>query len=282
MNNFETISHTWSTIYATIIENAVNYGPRVIGGLLILWLGMKAIAMIEKLLEKSLQKTTIDVSLGSFIVSIASIFVKIMLFISVAGMFGIETTSFIAILGAAWLAVGMALQGSLSNFASGVMILFFKPYKIGDLIEINGVLWNVKEITAFTTNLLSPENKFIVVPNSLATANNIVNYSKEWKIRVDVSVGVSYDADLKQTKKILLQVITEEKHVLTSPKPSVAVNELGDSSVNLIVRAYTKPTHYWDVFFGLTESCKIALDEHNINIPYPHQVVHLHDHSKEK
>ena len=269
-----------SEIWSMIRDKVIEFWPKILLAVVVLRVWLRLIKLAVKIIDKSMQKT--DASLRHFIESLVAVWLKIMLFIAVAGMFGVETTSFVAMLWAAWLAVWLALQWSLANFASGVLVLFFKPYQIGDLVELNSVLGNVKTISMFTTNIITPENKLVIIPNSLATSGNIVNYTTEGKIRVDVNVGVSYEADLSETKKVLENVLSKQDNILTEPKSAVLINELGDSSVNLIVRAFAKPEHYWDVFFGLTEKAKISLDENNIEIPYPHQVVHWHDKSPAK
>ena len=174
-----------------------------------------------------------------------------MLFISVASMIGIQTTSFVAVLGAAGLAIGLALQGTLANFAGGVLCLLFKPYKIGDLISAQGELGVVKEIQIFTTVLLSPENKTIIVPNGSMMNGNIINITNEGKIRVDLIIGISYDSDIKKAKKILLDVMAADSRILKDPAAFVGVKELGDSAINSAVRPWCDPVHYWDVHFDI-------------------------------
>jgi len=194
------------------------------------------------------------------------------LIIVVISRLGVDVTTFAAVIAAAGLAIGMALQGSLANFAGGVLIMIFKPYKIGDLIEAQGVLGVVKEIEIFTTKLTTPQNKLAIVPNGTMANGNIINYTAEGLIRVDLTVGVGYDEDIKKTKEVLLKVLTDNDVVLKDPAPSVSVEALGESSVDFAVRPFCKPEHYWDVYFGTLENCKLALDEAGIEIPYPHSV----------
>ena len=198
-----------------------------------------------------------------------------MLFISVASMIGIQTTSFVAVLGAAGLAIGLALQGTLANFAGGVLCLLFKPYKIGDLISAQGELGVVKEIQIFTTILLSPENKTIIVPNGAMMNGNIINISREGKIRVDLTIGISYDSDIRLAKEVLTKVLNADERVLKDPAPFVGVSELADSAINLAVRPWCAPEHYWDVYFESLENCKIALDEAKVTIPFPQVDVNM-------
>ena len=219
-----------------------------------------------------MSKQNYDESLEKFLLYLIGWILKIILIISVLGTVGVETTSFAAILAAAGLAIGMALQGSLGNFAGGVLIMIFKPFKIGDLIEAQGELGVVKEIEIFTTKVLSPTNKEIIIPNGALSNGNITNYTSEGKLRVDLTIGVSYDADIKQTKELLLKVLTDNPKVLKDPAPSVNVSELADSSVNFAVRPYASVADYWDVYFGTIETCKLALDAAGIEIPYPHSV----------
>jgi small conductance mechanosensitive channel len=186
---------------------------------------------------------------------------------------GVETTSFAAIIASAGLAIGLALQGSLGNFAGGVLIMIFKPFKIGDLIEAQGEIGVVKEIEIFTTKLIGLSNKVIIIPNGSLSNGNIINYSQQGTRRVDLTIGVSYEADIKQTKEVLLNILTSHPKVLKDPAPNVTVSELADSSVNFAVRPWSKTEHYWDVYFEVTEAVKLELDKAGIDIPYPHQVI---------
>lgn len=254
------------------IEFVTEYGPKILGAILIYIIGSWIIKRILKLVKKVMNKSNYDESLQRFLLNLISWALKILLILAVIGKLGVETTSFAAILAAAGLAVGLALQGSLSNFAGGVLIMIFKPYKIGDLIEAQGVLGAVKEIEIFTTKLITPENKLAIVPNGAMANGNIVNYTAEGKIRVDTVIGVAYEEDIKKTKEVLMNVLTSQQKVLKDPAPSVNVLELADSSVNFAVRPFCKPEDYWDVYFATYEGCKLALDEAGIEIPYPHEV----------
>ncbi len=232
------------------------YGVKILSAIAIFWIGLKLIGYIDRLIDTALKKAKIDESLRKFLESLSSAFLKIALVVVTLGVFGVEPNSFLAIFGAAGLAVGLALQGSLANFASGVMILFFKPYKIGDFVTINGNKGTVKQIAIFDTTLITPDHKTVIIPNSLITSNNIINGSRQGNTRVDVSVGISYDADIKKAKEVLTKIITDHPLALSHNGSGVFVSELADSSVNLIVRAYTKPPHYRTVFFDLTEQTK--------------------------
>ncbi|MRH99925.1 mechanosensitive ion channel [Kriegella sp. EG-1] len=254
------------------IEFVTEYGPKVIGAILIYIIGSWIISKLIGVLRKGMLKKDYDESLQKFLLNLVSWALKIFLIIMVISKLGVETTSFAAIIAAAGLAIGLALQGSLSNFAGGVLLIIFKPYKIGDLVEAQGTLGVVKEIEIFTTKLVTPDNKLAIVPNGAMANGNIINYTAEGKMRVDTVIGVGYDEDIKKTKEVLLEVLTSNPKVLKDPAPSVNVMELADSSVNFAVRPYCTPEHYWDVYFATYENCKIALDKAGIEIPYPHAV----------
>ena len=261
-----------------IVHYAKLYAPKLILAIVVLIIGMMVIKQIVKAVRKVMSKRDMEPSLQSFLGSLCSWILKILLFVAVLEMVGVATTSFIAILGAAGLAIGLALQGTLANFAGGVLLLIFKPYKVGDLIESQGVLGVVKEIQIFNTILLTPENKTGILPNGAVMNDKIINYVEEGKIRVDLTIGISYDANIKQAKEILSQLMNNNDKVLKDPGCTVDVSELADNSVNLAVRPWCKPEHYWDVYFGVLEEAKIKLDEANIGIPYPQRDVHIYNH----
>lgn len=249
-----------------------EYAPSVVTALVILIVGLFAIKFIVNSSGKIMDKRGVDITLQKFLLNLGSWILKILLFITVISQLGVATTSFAAIVAAAGLAVGLALQGSLANFAGGVLIMIFRPIKIGDLIEAQGEIGVVKEIEIFTTKLTGLSNKEIIIPNGSLSNGNIVNYSTEGTRRVDLVVGVSYDSDIKQTKDVLMNILTSNDKVLKDPKPSVTVLALADSSVNFAVRPWCKTEHYWDVFFETTENVKLELDKAGIEIPYPHRV----------
>lgn len=254
------------------IELVKEFGPKLITALLIYIVGMWVVKKIIGGTRKVMSKSKYDESLQKFLLNLLSWSLKIFLIIIVISRLGVDVTTFAAVIAAAGLAVGLALQGSLSNFAGGVLLMIFKPYRIGDLIEAQGVLGVVKEIEIFTTKMVTPQNKLAIVPNGAMANGNIINYTTEGKMRVDTVIGVGYGEDIKKTKEVLLNVLTSNPKVLKEPAPSVNVMELADSSVNFAVRPFCKPEDYWDVYFGTYENCKIALDEAGIEIPYPHQV----------
>ncbi|MBF4983687.1 mechanosensitive ion channel [Nonlabens mediterrranea] len=258
------------------IENitgyALEYGVPLLKAILIYIIGAFIIKKLVKLVSKLMDKREYDVTLKKFLTNLMKWILTILLIVTVAGTLGIETASFAAILAAAGLAIGLALQGSLSNFAGGVLILIFKPYKIGDLIEAQGELGAVKEIDILVTKLITPQNKLAIIPNGPMANGNVVNYSAEGKMRVDTTVGIGYGENMKQAKEALLSMLESNPKVLKDPAPSVNVSELADSSVNLAVRPYCKPEDYWDVYFWTIENTKLTLDKENIEIPYPHAV----------
>ena len=254
------------------LDLAKEFGPKLITALLIYLVGMWIIKKITGGTRKVMSKSKYDESLQRFLLNLFSWALKIFLIIIVISRLGVDVTTFAAVIAAAGLAVGLALQGSLSNFAGGVLLMIFKPYRIGDLIEAQGVLGVVKEIEIFTTKMVTPQNKLAIVPNGAMANGNIINYTAEGKMRVDTVIGVGYGEDIKKTKEVLLKVLTDNPKVLQDPAPSVNVMELADSSVNFAVRPFCKPQDYWDVYFATHENCKLALDAAGIEIPYPHQV----------
>lgn len=275
MENTEEAMMQMQELSMKAYELGLEYAPKVALAVITLIIGLWVISMIGKLLHLSMEKSKVDPTLIPFLSSLVSWVLKILLFISVASMIGIATTSFIAVLGAAGLAIGLALQGSLSNFAGGVLIMIFKPYKVGDLIEAQGQLGVVKEVQIFNTILTSPQNKQVIMPNGAVSNGAIVNYSAEGKIRVDLSIGIAYNANIPQAKEVIMTVLKNHPKVMQDPAPFVGVVELADSSVNLAVRPHCHPSDYWDVFFDINEQMKTALDENNITIPFPQRDVHL-------
>lgn len=275
MENTEEAMMQMQELSMKAYELGLEYAPKVALAVITLIIGLWVISMIGKLLHLSMEKSKVDLTLIPFLSSLVSWVLKILLFISVASMIGIATTSFIAVLGAAGLAIGLALQGSLSNFAGGVLIMIFKPYKVGDLIEAQGQLGVVKEVQIFNTILTSPQNKQVIMPNGAVSNGAIVNYSAEGKIRVDLNIGIAYNANIPQAKEVIMAVLKNHPKVMQDPAPFVGVVELADSSVNLAVRPHCHPSDYWDVFFDINEQMKTALDENNITIPFPQRDVHL-------
>ena len=255
---------------------AVNYLPKLATALLVLILGLWIINTFVRFLKKTMNKRGVDPSLIPFTSSLINVVLKAMLLISVASMIGIQTTSFVAILGAAGLAVGLALQGSLANFAGGVLILLFKPFKVGDVIETQGFLGSVTSIQIFNTVLNTPDNKKIIIPNGAVSSGAITNFSAEEKRRVDMEFGIGYSDDIKKAKETLLKIISSDERIISEPAaPFVAVKELADSSVNIVVRVWVNASDYWGVFFDMQENAKLTFDKEGISIPFPQRDVHL-------
>lgn len=257
------------------LELVMDHGPRIVLALVVLLIGLWVINRFVKLLRNVMHKRGLDHSLVPFLSTLLSISLKVMLVISAASMIGIETTSFIAVLGAAGLAVGLSLQGTMQNFAGGVLILIFKPYKVGHLIEAQGHKGTIKEIQIFVTIMLTPDNKTVIIPNGAISNGNITNYTIEGMIRVDMTIGISYDSDIKKAKNVLMEVMTNNPKVFKDPAPFVGVADLGDSSINLALRPYANPENYWDVHFEVFEEGKLALDKAGITIPFPQMDVHM-------
>lgn len=258
------------------IELIMSYGPKVILAIIILILGLWLIKLFTRSLRKTMGRSKIDLSLQKFLLSLVGVLLKIMLAISVISMIGVEMTSFIAVLGAAGLAIGLAFQGSLANFAGGVLILLFKPYKVGDFIETSNNSGTVHEIQVFSTVLKTPDNKTIVIPNGELSNNCITNYSTESKRRVDMTFGCGYSDNLKKAKEILETLIKNDKRILDNPASMVAVSELADSSVNFVVRAWCKAPDYWNIYFDMQEKVKLEFDKQGVSIPFPQQDVHVY------
>lgn len=253
----------------TLLINIAVAAAILFGGI---WLAKR----IKKYVASTMEKRNVDALLASFSSNIIYITIVAFVIIAALGQLGIQTTSFVAIIGAAGLAIGLSLQGSLSNFASGVMIIAFRPFKVGDFIEAAGVAGVVEGIQIFSTQMRTGDNKAIIVPNSNITGGNITNYSAKDTRRVDMVFGIGYDDDIKKAKDILLKLLEEDERVLKDPEPVVAVSELADSSVNFVVRPWVNSADFWGVKFDYTEAVKTTFDKEGISIPYPQQDVHMH------
>jgi len=253
----------------------IEYAPKVAGALLTLIIGFWIIGWITSMIKKAMKRNDIDETIRPFLGSLVSVGLKIMLLISVATMFGIETTSFVAIFGAMAFAIGMALQGSLGHFASGVLLLIFKPYRVGHLVEIGGgQIGSVEEIQIFNTVLATLDNKRIIVPNGVVTSNVIKNISGQETIGVELTFGIGYNDSIDKARAVILRVGKECPWILDTPEQGVVVGELADSSVNLNTRPFCKSEHYWDVHFYMLENVKKAFDAEGISIPYPQVEMH--------
>ena len=260
---------------AKLKEFGTDYGFQVLAAIAILIIGRLLAKLISKLTRRLMTKSKVEPTLITFVGNL--IYITLLVFVIIAAMaqLGIQTTSFIAVIGAAGLAVGLALQGSLANFAAGVLLLIFRPFKVDDFIEGAGVTGTVEEIGIFTTQLKSPDNKKIIIPNAKITGDNITNFSAKPIRRVDLVIGVGYGDDLKKVKEVLYDLLSQDDRILKDPAPTVAVMELADSSVNFAVRPWVKGADYWDVYFDTTEKVKTRFDAEGICIPFPQRDVHL-------
>jgi len=259
----------------SFMKMVVTYGPKLILAIVTLIIGGMIIGVIKRLFIKALRKVNFDSTLEPYLAGILATLFKVILYISVIDMIGVETTSFVAVIGAAGLAVGLALQGSLGNFAGGVLILIFKPIKKGDLIEAQGVLGVVESIQPFVTELLSPDNIIHFIPNGALSSGTIKNYSVHQERRVDLTFGIGYGDSIDEAKKVLMDVAKNCPNTHTHLAPIIFVNELADSSVNIAVKVFCTPALYWDVFAHMQEHGKKALDNAKISIPFPQRDVHV-------
>lgn len=265
-------------IIAQVQELVAVYGLKVLAALAILFFGRIVAGWMRRIVVKMMTRSKADPMIVSFVGSITYVALMVFVVLAALGQLGIQTTSFIAILGAAGLAIGLALQGSLSNFAAGFLLIMFRPFKVGDFVEGAGVSGVVESIQIFTTTMRTGDNKTVIVPNAKLLDDNIVNYSAKETRRVDLVVGVSYDADLAEVKRILADIAAGDERILTDPEPTIAVSELADNSVNLVMRVWTATADYWNVYFATTEAVKLRMDEAGIGIPYPQRDVHLYEH----
>lgn len=260
----------------TAVEMAMMYGPRLILAIIVLIVGLWIINRLVRVMAKGMEQAKTEPTLSRFFQNLVGIGLKALLLISVASMIGIETTSFIAVLAAGGLAVGLALQGSLANFAGGVLVLLFRPYRVGDYIEAQGVGGTVKEIQIFNTVINTPDNKRIIVPNGSISNGIITNYSSEPTRRVDFVFGIAYGDDIAKAKDIIRRVVTGDERVHPDPEPMIVVSNLGESSVDLTVRVWSDAANYWGLKFDLTERVKLAFDAEGVSIPFPQRDVHLY------
>lgn len=257
------------------VELLMQYTPRLLLALIVLVIGLRVIRILGRAIDKGLERADTDISLRKFLDSFIRILLQVILVISVASMIGIATTSFVAILGAAGLAVGLALQGSLGNFAGGILILLFKPFRVGDFIETQGYLGTVHAIQILNTVIKTVDNKTIIIPNGLISGGSITNFSAEPQRRVDMVFGIGYRDDIKKTKTVLQRLVAEDPRILKDPPPQIVVSELGESSVNFTVRVWVNSADYWGVYFDMQEKVKLTFDQEGISIPFPQRDVHL-------
>ena len=255
----------------------LEYGLRILGAILIVVVAKIVASFAKKTFIKILSKGKSDQTIIKFTGQIIYALIIMVAVISALGQLGVQTTSFIAILGSMGLAVGLALQGTLQNFASGFLLLVFRPFKTGDFIEGAGVMGSVHEIGIFNTILLTPDNKTIIIPNQKLTSDNITNFSAQERRRIDLIIGCSYDDNIPKVKETLEKILADEERILQEPTPTIGVLSFGDSSINFAVRPWVKPSDYWPVYFSLHEQIKFHFDENDISIPYPQRDVHLYN-----
>jgi len=267
-------------IISKIWELLTIYGLKVVGALAVLIVGRWIAKGLTGFTEKIMNKRQVDPTIISFVANLIYIALLIFVVLAALGQLGIQTTSFIAVIGAAGLAIGLALQGSLSNFAAGFLMIIFRPFKVGDFIEGAGVAGTVEKIQIFTTQLKTPDNKTIIIPNAKLSGDNIVNFSAKGTRRVDMVFGIGYGDDMDKARNIITDVIDSDPRVLKDPPPKIAVLALGDSSVDFAVRPWVKVPDYWDLWFDVTETIKKRFDAEGVSIPFPQRDVHLYSHKE--
>jgi small conductance mechanosensitive channel len=255
------------------------YGLKVLAAIVIFIVGRWVAKFVGNVIRKMMQKGDVDPTILKFVGNMAYIALMAFVVLAALSQLGIQTTSFIAVLGAAGLAIGLALQGSLSNFAAGFLMIIFRPIQVGDFIEGAGTAGTVEEIAIFTTTLVTPDNKTVIIPNTALTGDNIVNWTAKGTRRVDMVMGIGYDDDIDKAKQIMSDVIAEDERILKDPAPQIAMIELADSSMNFVVRPWAKASDYWGVYMDTTEKIKKAFDADGITIPYPQRDVHIYKHN---
>ncbi len=269
----DSFEFSWEFLY----DKGIEWGTSLITAILILIIGLMVAKRIAKMTGKLLEKRKFDDSLRGFLVSMVGISLKILVIISALTSLGMEMTSFVALIGAAGLAVGMAFSGTLGNFAGGIMILIFRPYKNGDYVEAQGESGVVTDIQIFNTIILTVDNKTIIVPNGAMANGNITNYSTQEQRRVDFTVGIGYGDDYDKAKAVLTKFINEDSKILKDPEPFIGLGELADSSVNITLRVWCSSADYWDVYFKMNERIYKEFGGEGLNIPYPQMDVHVHN-----
>lgn len=269
--NTDYVSRYWDYFINVLME----YSPRLISATIIFIIGWTAIKLIKKLILRIMTKREMEPTLSKFLADILIWTLKILLFVTVISRLGVENSSFVAIIGAAGLAIGLSLQGSLSNFAGGVLIIMFKPFKVGDFIEAQGVSGTVKQIQIFVTQLTTVDNQMIFVPNGSLSNGNITNYTYADTRRADLTVGISYGSNIKKAKELAMEVLENHPKVLKEPVPMILVKELADSSINLAVRPWANVDDFWEMRSDVLEQIKLKYDENEIEIPFPQRDVHI-------
>ena len=262
-------------VIQNLIDSGISAGKHIIAAVVIFIVGRFLIKLINRLVASILQRRHIEISVQTFLSSLVNIILTILLIITVIGALGVNTTSFAALIASAGVAIGMALSGNLQNFAGGLIILLFKPYRVGDFIDVCGVQGTVSAVQIFHTILLTPDNKAVYLPNGSTSSSTITNYSREDKRRIEWTFGIDYGKDVNRARTAILSVITADARILPDPAPFVAVGGLSDSSVDIIVRVWVPTEEYWNVYFDMHQRVYETFNEQKINFPYPQQTVHL-------
>jgi len=275
-SNLPDLGFDWNQVLELIQTKGIDFAINLVTAIAIFYVGKLVVSILVRALRKVMRRQEVDETLETFVCNLVRMVLLVLVIIAAIGALGIQTTSFIAIFGAAGLAVGLALQGSLSNFASGVLIVLFRPYRVGDFVEAAGISGVVEQVQILTTVLKTGDNKQIIVPNGQIMDSIITNYSANDTRRVDMVVGVSYDDDLDKVRKTIEELVAADDRILDEPACKIAVSALADSSVNFIVRPWVNTSDYWGVMFDLTEAIKKRFDEEGISFPFPQQDVHLH------
>ena len=267
-------------LWNQLSELLSSFGISLFIALSILIIGRQVVKILIKVISTALERSNTEDTVRIFVTNLLNTLLMIVVFIAAINQLGIQTTSIIAVLGAAGLAIGLALQGSLSNFAAGILIVIYRPYKVGDYIQADNHLGTVNDIQIFSTVLKTPDNKLVIVPNGSIMNGSIVNFSNQDKRRVDIIASCSYEDDIDKVKSVLADILSKDERILNEPKPRIAVSELADSSVNFIVRPWVKNSDYLDVYYSLLEEIKKRFDQEGIAIPYPQTDVHIHNHTE--
>ena len=266
----------------SITQISVDFGLRILYAVLIIFVGRWIVKLLLKIIKTALEKTSIEETVRIFVANLLNTLLMVIIFIAAINQLGIETTSIIAMLGAAGLAIGLSLQGSLANFAAGILVVTFKPYKVGDYIEAGSAAGTVLDIQIFSTVLKTGDNKIVIIPNGIIMKDSIVNYSDQATRRVDIVASCGYEDDIDKVKEILWDILNQEDRILAEPEPKIAVSELADNSINFIVRPWVNSSDLWNVKYSILEQIKKRFDEEGISIPYPQRDVHIYNHDIKK
>ena len=267
-------------LISKIYELITVFGVKILAAVAVFIIGRWVAKLMRRIVNKVMENRSVDPTIGKFVASLTYIALLTFFILAALGLLGIQTTSFIAVIGAAGLAIGLALQGSLANFAAGFLLIIFRPFKVGDYIEGGGTAGTVEVIQLFTTQLATPDNKTIIVPNSKMTGDNIVNYSAKGTRRVDMIFGIGYEDDIDKARNIITEILSQDERILKDPPTNIAVSELADSSVNFIARPWVNSGDYWSVYFETTEKVKKRFDAEGISIPYPQRDIHVYEHKE--